>query len=191
VSHSSNFQALLDACVLYPASTRDTLLSLADQGLYRPKWSRKIQGEWKQNLLQDRPDVPESVLDTTIDQMDKTFPDADIEDYEEIMPSLSLADPNDNHVLAAAIVGKVDVIVTFNTKDFPQNYVATYNIQVVDPDTFIVNLIDLDPELALQAIKKQSERLKNPPKTVSEVIATMEKNGLVNAASRFRALLQQ
>ena len=110
MSQSINFQALLDACVLYPASTRDTLLSLADQGLYRPKWSGKIQGEWKQNLLQARPDVPESVLDRTIDQMDKTFPDADIGDYEEILSGLSLPDPNDNHVLAAAIVGRVDVM---------------------------------------------------------------------------------
>jgi len=179
----------LDACVLYPASVRDTLLSLADQGLYRPKWSRKIQEEWKRNLSEARPDIPEAVLDSTILQMDKAFPDADIENFEEIVPGLSLPDPNDHHVLAASIVGKVDVIVTYNTKDFPQSYVSKYHIEVVDPDTFIVNLIDLNPELALRAIQKQSERLKDPPKTVSEVIDTLEVNGLVKTAAKFRTLV--
>lgn len=79
MSHSGNFQALLDACVLYPASTRDTILSLADQGLFRPKWSKQIQGEWKRNLMANRPDIPEEILERTISQMEKSFPDAEID----------------------------------------------------------------------------------------------------------------
>lgn len=189
MSHSGNFQALLDACVLYPASTRDTILSLADQGLFRPKWSKQIQGEWKRNLMANRPDIPEEILERTISQMEKSFPDAEIDGYEEIASNLSLPDPDDNHVLAAAIVGQVDVIVTNNTKDFPQDYLSRYNIEVVDPDSFIVNLIDLDPELALQAIQKQSNRLKDPPKTINEIINTLEQNGLMRAAEKFRALI--
>lgn len=86
-------------------------------------------------------------------------------------------------------MGQVDVIVTNNTKDFPQDYLSRYNIEVVDPDSFIVNLIDLDPELALQAIQKQSNRLKDPPKTINEIINTLEQNGLMRAAEKFRALI--
>ncbi len=189
MNHSGNFQVILDACVLYPASIRDTLLSLAEKELYRPKWSNRIQEEWKSNLSRNRTDIPLGVLDRTITLMNQHFPDAQIEHFEEIESLLHLPDPNDNHVLAAAIKSRAEVIVTNNLKDFPAELLSQYDIEVTDPDTFILNIIDLDPELALEALVDQASRLKYPPQTVGDVLTTLEKNGLRKTVERFRSLL--
>lgn len=188
MSYSGNFKAVLDACVLYPASVRDLLLSLADHELYSPKWSAKIQEEWRYNLLKDRPDIPPEVLQRTIDIMNLAFEDAEISDFNEISKGLQLPDPNDIHVLAAAIKGRADVIVTNNLEDFPVDYISQFNIEVIHPDAFILNVIDLDPELALVALNEQVARLKNPPRSVDDVLGIFERNGLKKSAKRFREL---
>lgn len=121
--------------------------------------------------------------------MNQHFPDAQIEHFEEIESLLHLPDPNDNHVLAAAIKSRAEVIVTNNLKDFPAELLSQYDIEVTDPDTFILNIIDLDPELALEALVDQASRLKYPPQTVGDVLTTLEKNGLRKTVERFRSLL--
>jgi predicted nucleic acid-binding protein len=158
---------------------RDILLSLAEKELYKPKWSDKIQQEWKSNLLENRKDIPEEILVRTIALMNMHFPDARIEHFEEIETSLHLPDPADNHVLAAAIKSKADVIVTNNIGDFPSEYISRFDIEIIDPDTFILNIIDLDPELAVEALTDLVARLKNPPQSIDDVFNTFERNGLV------------
>lgn len=97
--------ALLDACILYPAPLRDLLLHIADRGLYRPKWTDKIQEEWTRNLLLNRPDLLAVQLQKTTDAMNRAFPDATIRNFEPLIASLTLPDAHDRHVLAAAIRG--------------------------------------------------------------------------------------
>jgi hypothetical protein len=91
------------------------------------------------------------------------LPDAQISHFEEIEASLHLPDPKDNHVLAAAIKARAEVIVTNNLKDFPEDFVSKYDIDVLTPDAFVLNMIDLDPELAFEALRVQAARLKHPP----------------------------
>lgn len=120
--------------------------------------------------------------------MNQHFPDAQIEHFEEIESLLHLPDPNDNHVLAAAIKSRAEVIVTNNLKDFPAELLSRYDIEVTDPEPFIVNIIDLDPELALEALVDQPNRLKNPPQTVEDILDTLEKNGLKETVEKFRRI---
>lgn len=185
MSHSGNFTVVLDACVLYPASIRDLLLTLAEKGLFRPKWSPQIQDEWRRNLMQARPDIPSEVLDRTIRLMDKAFEDANVENFANIQVDINLPDPKDNHVLAAAIKAKADLIVTFNLKDFPSEYLQSYGLDVLDPDTFIENLVDLDEELAFEAVLELSTRLKNPSRPLIGILDYYKQLGLVKTAERF------
>ncbi len=176
--YSSNFVAILDACVLYPAPVRDLLLSLAENRLYKPKWSSEIQNEWSENLLLNRPDLKKGQLDLTIEAMNAAFPDSNVENFESLISGISLPDPDDRHVVAAAIRSKADVIVTYNLKDFPSSIEKEYDIEIQHPDIFLSNVYDLHPDKAKEAFNKMVKRLKKPPKSHSEVLETLSKSDL-------------
>src|SRR5690606_27498166 len=173
VIYSLNFTAVLDACVLYPAPVRDLLLSFADAGLFKPKWTAEIQDAWSRNLLLNRRDLTKDQLLLTIKAMDTAFPDANVENYRSLIKSIELPDPNDRHVVAAAVRSKADVIVTYNLKDFPAIALGEFDIEVQHPDTFLFNVFDLNPDKAIVSFKKLVSRLKNPPKSAENVLETL------------------
>jgi hypothetical protein len=105
VRHVSNrFGAVLDANVLYPFLVRDILLSLADAGLYRPMWTDRINHEWSSHLIEKGPRRAARIKDT-IEVMNDAFPEALVRQHEDLIDALQLPDPDDRHVLAAAIRG--------------------------------------------------------------------------------------
>jgi len=110
--------------------------------------------------------------------MNAAFPDADVTNYEDLIPALNLPDEDDRHVMAAAIRSKANVIVTENSKDFPENYLNTYDIEVLSADEFLSRLIDIDKATVQAALAAQIRTLKNPPQTKEQVLATLERNGL-------------
>lgn len=175
---SSRYIAVLDACVLYPAPLRDLLLSLAAAGVFRARWTHLIQDEWMRNLLANRPDLQRDALRRTVATMNDAIDDCLIEKFEFMVDSLTLPDPDDRHVLAAAIVGRADAIVTFNLKDFPGKNTAAHGIEILHPDDFLVAQYDLTPISVLKSIKANRQRLRNPPKNAAEMIATYEAQGL-------------
>ena len=187
--HSPRFIAVLDACVLYPVPIRDLLLSLASAGLYTPKWSALIQDEWSRNLLANRPDLNAVQLQRTATMMNLAFPDADVAGYEVFIPTLTLPDPDDRHVLAAALRSQADVIVTTNLKDFPVPYLRTFDVEVQHPDEFVGNLIDLNSTQAVEAFRQQVARLKNPPIAAAQVLDNLRKSSLPATAARLEAML--
>lgn len=136
----SHFTALYDACVLYPAPLCDLLVQLALTDLFRAKWSELIHDEWMRTLRQNRPDIDPTQLQRTKELMNAHARDCLVENFESLIPGLSLPDPNDLHVLAAAIASNCDVIVTFNLKDFPSETLGTYGIAAKHPDDFIAEL---------------------------------------------------
>ncbi|RYY38600.1 MAG: PIN domain-containing protein [Chitinophagaceae bacterium] len=176
--HSWRLTELLDANVLYPAPVRDILLHLASLDLYKPKWSSEIQDEWIRNLLMKRPDLTDESLQKTKSAMNSAFPDADVDDFESLIQGIQLPDEDDRHVVAAAIKGRVDVIVTSNLKDFPEAELSKYELEVQSPDEFISNLINLDRKICLKALENQVKSLTNPPKTREEVLETLTTCGL-------------
>lgn len=186
--HSPRFVAVLDACVLYPAPIRDLLLHLATLGLYTPKWTEIIHAEWTRNLLKNRQDLTAEQLQKTKDAMCGAFPDANVVHFEALIEALELPDPDDRHLLAAAIRCQADVIVTANLKDFPATALAPYDVEAQHPDAFISNLIDLNPEKVLQAFHMQVSFLKNPPRTAAQILDTFRKVGLPATADKLAAL---
>ena len=175
--------ALLDANVLYPAGLRDLLLRLADRYLYAPLWSTDIHAEWMSSLLADRPDIAPGVLDRTRTIMDEQFPDAVVTDYRTLAAGLDLPDPDDRHVLAAAITGGADVIVTANLRDFPASRLAPHAISAQHADDFISDLFETDAEAVLAAVRGHRAALRNPPRSARDHLAALERLGLARTTS--------
>ena len=178
--------AIYDACVLYPAPLRDLLVQLAFSNLCRARWTDEIHEEWIGNLLKNRPDLSQAQLIHTRDLMNRSIPDCIVAGYEWIIPCLSLPDPDDRHVLAAAIKGKADIIVTINRKDFPDSILSKYEIEVKHPDIFIADLIDLYPVQVNTAAQTCRRRLKKPPKSIDEYLEILLKQGLTVTTSLLR-----
>jgi hypothetical protein len=186
----NTFTALLDACVLYPAPLRDFLLHLACTGLFRARWTDEIHDEWVRNLLANRPDLTAKQLHRTRDLMNKAVPDATVTGHMQLVESLRLPDPDDRHVLAAAICGHAEVIVTFNEKDFPRETLAEFGVETQHPDEFISHLITLDWSTVTRALKNQRATLKNPPMSATDLLNTLEQQGLPLSVSQLRPLAE-
>lgn len=175
----SHYTVLLDANVLYPAPMRDALMQLAVTDLFKAKWTADIHREWIDALLRNETQRERSALERTRDLMDTSVRDCLVTGYESLIPSLDLPDPDDRHVLAAAIVGRCDAIVTQNLKDFPPEALAPFGIETQHPDDFFCNQLSLAPGLVCSALRKVRARLKNPPKTAEEYLAILTQQGLV------------
>lgn len=175
---STKFTVVYDACVLYPAPLRDLLMHLAVTDLFKAHWTDAIHEEWINALIltQGR---ERSTLERVKQLMDAHVSDAKVEGYEYLIETLSLPDPDDRHVLAASIRCHANAIVTFNLKDFPVAYLRQFAIEVLHPDDFIYAQLDLAPALVCKALQRQRKSLKNPPKTVQEFLAILQKQQLV------------
>lgn len=138
----ARYTALLDACVLYPLAMTDALLSLATAGFFAAKWTTRIECEWISALERQRPDLV-GRLGVRRDSMRDAIADWEVPEaaWVPIARGIELPDPDDAHVLAAAIAGHADAIITSNLKDFPPEILRDLGIEVIDPDTFIVHCI--------------------------------------------------
>jgi predicted nucleic acid-binding protein len=173
--------ALLDANVLYPAPLRDLLLQLAFAGLFQARWSADIDDEWRRNLLAARPGLATQIT-LTHAAMHRAMPDALVTGYEARIADLSLPDPDDRHVLAAAITAAADVIVTFNLKDFPPAVLTPYGIEAQHPDIFLQFFIAAMPNMVLEAVRNCLSRLTRPSIAADTYLNIMRRIGLVETA---------
>lgn len=180
------FGAFYDANVLYPSELRNLLMHLALTGLFRAKWSAAVHEEWISNLLKNRPGLTREKLERTRMLMDKHAVDALVTGYEHLIPGLNLPDPNDRHVVAAAIRGRADVIVTMNLKDFPAAIIEPLGLEAQHPDEFILHLLSLSPSSVVTAAQAHWQSLKNPPKTILEYLGSLSRQGLTQTAAQLR-----
>jgi len=118
--------------------------------------------------------------------MDLHAADALVTGYEDLIEGLQLPDPDDRHVLAAAIRGQADVIVTTNLRDFPGHILAQYGIEPRHPDDFVLHLLDLEPGLVAGAARDHRESLKKPPKTIEQYLDGLEAQGLTKTVLALR-----
>jgi predicted nucleic acid-binding protein len=182
------FTALFDANVLYSIVITDIVMELASTGLFRARWSEHIHAEWVHNIVKNRPDIPPEAIERRRRSMDTHFPDALVTGYQPLIDSLVLPDPDDRHVLAAAITGRADVIVTSNLADFPSAALTPYGLEVQHPDEFLNHQRTLDESNFLTCIKVIRARLKNPKYTAEGYIDHLRASGLqIVAAHLIRA----
>jgi predicted nucleic acid-binding protein len=161
-------------------------MHLALTDLFRAKWTNQIHEEWIRNVLKQRPDLTRAQLERTRKYMDAHSLDCLIEGHETLISKLSLPDPNDRHVLAAAIHASASTIVTYNLKDFPKRSLSQYGIEVEHPDNFVSGLFEAEPERVCHAIQRLRRGLKNPPVSVDKYLITLEQQKLLRTVHKLR-----
>ena len=176
---------MLDANVLYPARLRDLLIRLAIAGLYQARWSEQILDECFDNLLENRPDLTQEQLARTRQLMTTALPDASVADYEDQVDEFDLPDPDDRHVLAAAVTAGASLLVTDNLDDFPAERIPE-GLRVVPTDEFVLELASDDLDVVVDVVETQAAGLVNPPITASELLDGLEAVGLVQSVAVLR-----
>jgi len=175
-------RAVVDACVLYSAFLRDLMMRLTARFAFQPVWSEEIHDEWIRNLLENRPDLTRDQLAHTQSLMDRHGRDCLAPDFHHLIETLTLPDPNDRHVFAAAITSRSSIIVTYNLADFPPRMLAPYEIEAQHPDVFLSALFQNSPEQFREAVHDLLAALKNPPVTLKNRLGLMRKLDLKRTA---------
>lgn len=178
--------ALLDACVLAPLIEREVLFAAAAEGLFRPRWSSRIEQEWRSAASREARGLDEAQISGDIALARLRFPDALTEGWEALEGPLSLPDWHDRHVLAAAIAARAQVLVTDNLRDFPRRALAEHRVRPVAADAYLAEFSAASPErmtAALAAVKSAA-----PPDAMADGLAALLKRGrlprLAKAAAR-------
>lgn len=178
------FPAFLDTCSIYGGYLCDTLLRLAEAGVYRPLWSAGVLDELRRNLT-EKARVADEAAAYRVSEMQQSFPDAEVRGYEPLAESMT-CDPKDRHVLAAAVRGGAEVLVTFNTADFPAEPAGRYDITVVHPDDFLLDQLDLHPGAVLAALRAQAAAYKSPAMSAEDLLGRLAAAGVPRFASEAR-----
>ena len=158
---ADRFVVILDANVLFPFRKRDVLLRFSHAGLFRARWSGEILDEWTRNLLALKPHLEDSIRAQQRAMQDH-FPEALVTGHEPLVSALDLPDPDDRHVLAAAIAGSADGILTLNARDFPRGMLAEEGLWRADPDGFVHGIWQAQPDLVAkvaQGVLAKARRL--------------------------------
>lgn len=182
------YSAVLDACVMFPMIVRDVLLTLASHEFYSPKWSPRIRDEWTRNLLSRLEQrTPGQAFAEHVERIacatDRAFPDAcvavDLAEDARLVP----VDAKDRHVVMTAVAAQCDAILTFNLRDFAAKHLQDhFQIEVLHPDDFVMDLIDLNEKRVVAAFRELLARKKNPPWEIADLQARLHASGLVQTA---------
>jgi predicted nucleic acid-binding protein len=167
------YAAALDANVLHPQTTVDLLLRLAERGLFRVVWSDRILDEVHHSLVRRRLD--DVRIRRRIEMMKAAFPEAMVEDIAPHLGNVPAeVDADDHHVVAAALAGRADAVVTNNLTHCPAEHLAPLGLDVRSLDDFLLNQWTLDPATVVDALFEMEADRDRPPKTVAELLAALE-----------------
>jgi len=158
-------------------------------GLVRARWTDAILDEYFRNIQADRPELNAEALARTRALMNRAVPDCLVTGYEHLVEGLDLPDPDDRHVLAAAIRAHAQAVVTLNLRDFPDHVLARYDMEAKHPDEFVLDTLDLAPGAVVQCVTAQAAALRHPPVALADLLDTLRRAGLVQAVARLRELL--
>ena len=151
---------------------RDFLVRAHIAEIYDVRWSHQILDEFAISLKRRRPDLDPIRIDRTHTVLIEQFPEAMVRDYEDLIP-LMRNDLDDRHVLAAAVKGHANVLVTFNVKHFPANACEPLKIQVLTPDQFLCRLWERDSKRMTNVLFLQAIDLSRPPKTLVQLVESL------------------
>ena len=161
-------RVMIDACVLYPTVMREVILGCARGGLFEARWSARILEEWARAAAKLGPEQ-EVFARGEIAALAVDFPQAIVAVHNGLEARLWLPDPNDVHVLAVAVAGSCDAVLTMNNKDFPGNVLAEEGVFRANPDVFLRGLLEEFPQEVdpiAQRVLDEANRLSERPWTM-------------------------
>lgn len=185
------YAAVLDANVLVPTALCDALLRLAEDGFYRPLWSDRILLEVEDAGPVPLPDMDPSRVRRRTRLMAETFTDATVTGWEQVSAGLDLPDQDDRHVLAAAIVGGAQAIITANLRDFPDEQLHPRGIQARHPDDFLLDQLDLFPSRVLYVLGEQAADLQRPAVDLPGLLKHLHRCNVPNFVEAVRRYLPE
>lgn len=174
----STFTAFFDANVFYGARLRSLILYLAQTKVFRARWSDAVHEEWVRNLPKNRPNLTAGDLAKTRRDMDEAVLDALVTGYQPLVTAMDLPDPDDRHVLAAAVACKASCIVTFNLADFPPDRLVPHGLHAVHPDDFLLDVESIDPAAFADAVREDLDHYRAPPLDLPEYVVTLRRAGV-------------
>ena len=172
----------VDSNVFFGARLRSLLLYLAQTKLLRLRWSGRIHEEWMRAVAEER-GIDISRLARTRDLMDTAVPDAVVEGFEALEASIDLPDPDDRHVVAAAIRAGAGLILTFNDKDFPPTTLRALGLETRHPDLFLLHVHDLGPELFSEAVRRDLAHYVAPELSIETYLDSLRRAGAPRTAT--------
>jgi len=182
----SRFPALFDTNVLFGFHLNDVILGLAERDLFRPLWSERILDELSKNLAEHG--IPDASVKRRVDAMRRAFPDATVSGFDDLIGTMT-NDPKDRHVLAAGIRANCEVLVTFNLKDFPDESVDAYDIEIVHPDKFLLDQLDLYPGPTVGVLRQLIADYSSPTLEMEDLLVRLADAGVPDFASAVRRYL--
>lgn len=147
-------RAVIDACVLYPTVLREIVLGTAKTGLITPLWSERLLDEWVRAAARHGGTVDEAMARGEIAVLGVAFPQAKIPADPGGEARLWLPDSGDIHVLATAVTGQAEVIVTLNLRDFPARELAGQGVRAIHPDALLYALWRAHPDQVAAVVER-------------------------------------
>lgn len=176
---------IYDANVLYPNTLRDVLIRVSRSGLVHARWTDQILDEMSGALRSTRSDIGEQKLLRLRRLMNAAVRDCLVTGYEEKIDSVDLPDKDDRHVVAAAITATAGLIITWNVRDFPADVLSKYGIRAQTPDDFVTDLIGLSRSTVWSGIQQIADARLHRPQTAADILAQLERDGLVRSVTEF------
>jgi hypothetical protein len=183
------FIVVYDADALYPNTQRDLLIRIAQlPHLVQAKWTDEILDEMIKVLQKNHPDVSDEKAARLRQRMNAAVRDCLVSGYESLIPVLDLPDPDDRHVLAAAIKVNAQVVVTRNVRDFPVEKLAPWGIRAKRPDDFVRDQIGIDSQAVWACVQQIVDSRTRHPVTIDDVLGELARSGLVGSVAALRAI---
>ena len=180
------FIVLYDTDVLFPNSQRDLLIRIGLTGLVQARWTERIVDDLGVVLMRER-GISAHMVDRLKLLINESVPDCLIAGYELLIDNLKLPDPDDRHVLAAAVKAHAQVIVTNNVKDFPPDDLRPWNMEAKTADDFVLDQIHIDDKMVFACVQQIVDSRTRNPVTIPDVLTELESSGLVQSVAALRA----
>jgi predicted nucleic acid-binding protein len=181
------FIVVYDANVLYPNTLRDLLIRIAQlPRIVQAKWTDEILDEMLEALRKNLPDISEEKTSRLRERMNAAVRDCLVVGYEPLIEVLDLPDPDDRHVLAAAVKVNAQLIVTWNRKDFPQDKLTPWGVKAKSPDDFVRDAMGIDSQAVWACVQQIVDSRTRHPVTVEDVLGELERDGLVASVASMR-----
>ncbi|MBB4914041.1 PIN domain-containing protein [Streptosporangium saharense] len=172
-------RVFVDTNVLFPFSLMDLMLALTEDAVHTLVWSDHLLAEWERVIVRERQrSAPAAAgISAAIREFfaDSRVPD---DDYKHLLAQMEGPDPDDCHHMAAAVAGRVRVLVTWNLADFPAAFLARYGVTVADPDAYLCSLLSRSPREVLGVLRRMAAGKRRPPMTTIDLVGALDRAGV-------------